>query len=109
MDIDFFIKSLRESDFYIRHIFLNGSCYQFYLLLSKFFPGCEPWISEEQVHIITKYNGKFYDVRGEVSSGGFRPLRQKEVKTVEKWSFQKMNSLKIGECPFCEEPLVYTP
>ena len=109
MDIDFFIENLRESDSYIRHLFLNGSCYRFHLLLSKFFPGCEPWINEEKTHIITKYRGKFYDITGEVPSDGFKPLESKEVERVEKWSFQKTNLIKIGECPFCEEPLVYNP
>lgn len=107
MEINFFIESLRESDSYIRHLFLNGSCYKFHLLLSKFFPGCEAWISEEKIHIITKYDGKFYDIRGEVSSDGFRLLKGSEIKKVEKWSFEKINLLKIGECPFCEEPLVF--
>lgn len=109
MEIEFFIENMRESDSYIKHLFLNGSCYKFHLLLSKFFPGSEPWINEEEDHIITRYKGKFYDIKGEVPSEGFRPLKSSEIEKVENWSFEKMNLLKLGECPFCEEPLVYNP
>jgi len=106
-DINFFIESLRESDFYIKHLFLNGSCYKFHVLLSKFYPGCQPWIDAEMTHVITKFEGKFYDIGGEVKSEGFRPLNDNEIKVVEKWSFHKINQIKLGECPFCEEPLTY--
>lgn len=106
-DIIFFIESLRESDFYIKHLFLNGSCYKFHLLLSKFYPGCEPWVNHKMDHVITKYDEKFYDIRGEVKSNGFRPLQPQEIKIVEKWSFHKINLLKLDECPFCDEPLTY--
>lgn len=107
MKILIFIDSLRETDFYIEHIYLQGGCYQFHLLLAKLFKGCEPYINKSENHIITKYRGKFYDIKGIVSGDQFRPLRKDEISRVSKWSFKDHNLIQLNECPNCEEPLVY--
>ncbi len=107
MSILFFINSLRKTDMYIEHIYLQGGCYKFHLLLSKLFKGCEPYITKNENHIVTKYKNKFYDIRGIVNNPDVRPLRKDEIKRVSKWSFQKHNLIQLHECPNCEEPLIY--
>jgi hypothetical protein len=77
------------------------------LLLSKLFAGCKPYINKQENHIVTKYKGKFYDIKGIVNDEHLRPLRKDEVSRVSKWSFQKHNLIKLNECPNCEEPLIY--
>jgi len=106
-DMILFIDSIRTSDQYIEHIYLEGGCYQFHLLLSKLFKGCEPFINNKENHIVTKYRGKFFDIRGMVDDEIYRPLRPDDIKRVKKWSFHKHNLLKISECPNCDEPLIY--
>lgn len=98
-----FITSLRETDEYIEHIFLNGSCYRFHLLLKKLYPESIPYLSKKEDHVITKIKGRFYDITGIVNSDGYSEL--KDLKKVESWSFHNNNYLKITECPYCEEPI----
>ena len=107
MKILFFIESLRQSDEYIEHIFTQGGCYQFYLLLSKLFSGCEPYISPNKMHVITRHRGKYYDIKGLVSGIGYTPMTPEEIKIAEGWSFRKNNLIQLSECPHCEEPIIY--
>lgn len=109
MDILDLINKLRETDRYIETIYLNGGCYQFHLFLESLFPECMAYINEDKNHIISKYQGKFYDITGEVDPTGFRPLRAGEFRQVEKWSFAKYSYLTVEECPHCLEPLLIEP
>lgn len=107
IDILQFINAIREADEYIETIFLYGSCYRFHLLLKKFFPECEPLIAEHKGHVISEYRGKYYDITGEVSGNGYTLMDHCDLQMAKKWSFYKHNSLKLTECPNCEEPIVY--
>lgn len=107
MNIDQFIKELRNSDEYISHIYTRGGCYKFHLLLSKMYKNTIPYISCTKNHIITKYRGKYYDINGERNNIGYTQLTDEEIPMVMKWSFRKNNLLKLDECPNCEEPLTY--
>lgn len=102
----FFINSLRETDTYIADIYLNGGCYQFHLLLKKLAPRCKPYINKGKSHVITKYQGKYYDITGEVSPNGFTKMTSDEINRALKWSFAKHMALQISECPACEEPII---
>ena len=107
MNIEEFIKELRDTDEYIRYIYTKGSCYKFHVLLSKMYKGSVPYISENKDHIITRYRGKYYDINGEVKNiKGYRELNESDIDMVEKWSFHKNNVLVLKECPYCDEPLV---
>ena len=101
----FLINSIRETDRYIGDIFLNGGCYQFHLFLKKIAPKCEARINKERNHIVTYFKGKHFDIKG-IVEGQFEPLNSCEIEMASKWSFAKNRALKIGECPFCEEPIV---
>lgn len=110
MNIQIFIDELRNSDEYIRHIYTQGGCYRFYVLLSKMYKGCVPYIiaNKTSPHIITRYRGKYYDINGEVSNvNGYVKLKEEDIPMVEKWSFHRHNLLKITECPYCDEPITY--
>lgn len=52
---------------------------QFYLLLKTFFPESNPYISKEKDHVITKYEGKYYDITGEVSGNWYTPMTKSEI------------------------------
>ena len=101
-----FISAIRKTDKYIEMIYMNGACYQFHLLLKTFFPESKPYISKNKDHVITKYDGSFYDITGEVSANRYTPMNDNEINIASKWSFYKTKVIQITECPFCEEPIV---
>lgn len=101
------INSLRESDRYIESIFMMGGCYQFHLFLKNIFPESTPFIHQNKDHITTKIGNNLYDIKGIVENEiEYSPLKKSELKMVKNWNFGKRHFLQIGECPFCEEPLV---
>lgn len=101
-----FINALHQTDRYIEMIYMNGACYQFHLLLKTFFPESKPYISKEKDHVITKYEGKYYDITGEVSGNWYTPMTESEIDMASGWSFHRTKVIQIGECPHCEEPIV---
>lgn len=102
------IDALRESDLYLVDIFTRGSCYRFHLFLKAVYPEAEPFIDEGMNHVISKIGDKFYDIRGVFeNSQKFRPLTENDLEVVEEWSFRGHMLLQIGECPVCEEPIIY--
>ena len=115
MGICEFIDELRSTDRYIKHIYTEGGCYKFHLLLSKMYKGCVPYISHSKDHIITRYKGKFYDINGAVKCispkvnciDGYVPLGKSDIPMVEDWSFHKNNVIVLKDCPHCDEPLIY--
>jgi hypothetical protein len=109
MGINEFIEELRNSDGYIKDIYMFGGCYKFHILLSKMYKNTTPYLSKERDHIITKYKKKYYDIMGEVYDvEGYVMLEMmSEIDRVEKWSFHKNNLIVLGECPNCEEPLTF--
>jgi len=108
MKLETFIEELRNTDLYIQHIYTQGGCYKFHMLLSKMYKNCIPYISQHKNHIITKYKKKYYDINGEVDNlDGYTLLTIEEKLIVERWSFHKNNLLQLTECPVCDEPIVY--
>lgn len=111
MEILTVINSLRESDKYIKTIFLEGGCYQFHLFLKALFPECMAMINVEQDHVITEYNGKYYDIQGELDTidfeeSDFEYIHNDDLGIVEGWSFSGNMILSLGECQYCEEPIL---
>lgn len=45
--------------------FLNGNCYWFAHILKSRFPGGNIYYDTIENHFLFKYNGKFYDIKGE--------------------------------------------
>lgn len=108
MNILKFINELRDSDEYIKHIYMEGSCYKFYILLSKMYKSTTPYISIKKDHIITRYKDRYYDINGEVYDvKDYMVLDEEDIPMVSNWNFRNHNLIKLDECPNCDEPLVY--
>ena len=131
MEILDFIDSLRETDNYIKDIYLNGGCYQFSKLLCKMYRSAKtliyisPCISDKNnididklerlkqpkdiAHAVTLFDGKMYDINGEFESDrNYHVPTKKELEEVEKWSFSRNYLIKLGECPNCETPFFFS-
>jgi len=66
------IGELRGSHTEMEHIFLNGRCFNLYLLLRRIYPQSIPWYNSD--HIITEIDGKYYDITGQVSNKNYQKL-----------------------------------
>lgn len=100
-----FISAIRNSDRYIRGIYINGGCYQFHLILKRFAPNCSPKINARETHVVTYFMGRHFDISGEVK-GDFRDMNEEQIEIAKQWSFAKYHAIQIGECEFCEEPII---
>lgn len=74
INVEDFIKTIRESFIGSEMVYTRGSCYQFFRILKSVFPQAEAWF--DMNHVITLIDGKFYDITGEVKKGGH--LRMEE-------------------------------
>lgn len=102
------IKALRSTDPYIKDIFTRGGCYRFFLFLKKLFPEAQSYINKDKNHVATLINDRLYDITGEIEDHtGWRRMTKQDIAKASKWSFRQHNVLKIGECPYCEEPLTF--
>ena len=104
-----FIETLRETDNYIKDIYMNGGCYQFHLLLKKLYPQAEPYIDENKWHVITEINGDFYDITGIVDPTGFKSMTYEDHLDAKEWSFYQNNLLMLDECDYCGSPYTREP
>lgn len=91
VDVIEFITTIRESFSGSITVYTMGNCYQFYEILKVVFPGAEPF--ESGGHVITKINGKFYDIRGEKDMTIIKAIPVKddriELFTKNKWSDER--------------------
>lgn len=62
--VEEFIATIRDSFIGSQQVYTEGSCYHFYLILKQVFPDAKPYY--DTYHILTKIDGKFYDITGEV-------------------------------------------
>ncbi len=106
MGIKELIKNLRETDSYIETIFMQGGCYKFHLFLKSLFPDSMALINKDEDHIITRICGEYYDITGEVSDSGYCLINKRQNNIVEGWTFSGRMFLSIGECKYCEEPVL---
>lgn len=107
------IRTLREADEYIKAIFTNGGCWQFYKFLKLLYPEAIPFKAAttkqgEFVHIVTRIGQRFFDITGEVHAEEFAscvPVEAADVPEFEQWSFSR-NNLLMKRCPHCEEEIL---
>jgi hypothetical protein len=64
MTVESFITQVRDSFDDSVRVYTEGSCLHFYLILKEVFPNAKPWLCEQEQHIYTEIDGKFYDIRG---------------------------------------------
>lgn len=101
-----FIKTMRESDGYIQHIYTQGGCYQFYLILKVIYPQAVPYINTAKTHVAAKLFGRLVDIEGPVENeADYSPLQPEDLKKCEGWSFYRNMLLRVKECPNCGESI----
>lgn len=103
-----------QTDAYIKIIYMQGGCYQFYKLLKYLFPQAIAYLvkhddkSTQFDHIITNIDGKFYDITGEIKLSQYqehRKLTLEDLNIVENWGFSKRYFLgKV--CDSCGEIVI---
>lgn len=90
------IDTLRNSDELIKEIYLNGSCYQFYLFLKTIYPQAIPYINHSKDHIASKIFEKLFDINGIIEDETEYVLLTKEESDICKsWSFSKKFKLLV--------------
>jgi len=105
MDVLKVIDALRQTDYYIDVIFMQGACYKFHLFLKALFPDAKPLINNDKDHVVSLVDGKLYDITGEVDGAGYRELSGEDLKLVRTWTFAGNKLISLGECQNCEEPI----
>lgn len=86
-----FIKVIRESFGDSSIIYKWGGCYGFYTILKHLFPEAVAYFSDEDHdHILSKINGRYYDIDGEYDTEyhDFKESKAKKltVRNHEIWS-----------------------
>ena len=100
MNIESFIKTIRESFHGSVRVYTSGSCYQFYLILKQVYPNAVAYYEND--HVVTKIDNKYYDITGEVEGDFIQfSLMALFVKTDIKNN--RFGITGYIECPHCEE------
>ena len=72
-----FIASIRNAFPDAAIIFLYGGCYSLYTILKQIYPQAHPYMTKNEEHIVTRINGRFYDILGEhIRLDGSAPERK---------------------------------
>lgn len=103
-----FLKALKDSDFYIQHIYTNGGCFQLYKILKTIWPQAKPYTNTYIAHVATMIDGVLYDIHGRIKTcdpNEFMLMSKEQMEEAENWSFAGNNDLYYGECPICDEPI----
>lgn len=61
----YFLSALRSAANIMVEIYTNGGCYRLHELLKILYPSATAY-SNRDAHVITKIEGRFYDINGEV-------------------------------------------
>lgn len=83
-----FISEIRNSHSRMVDIFSLGSCLNFYLILRKVYPESIPLYNID--HVVTKIDGRCYDITGCVSCKGYLPFSEYYDKKGISRSFKQM-------------------
>lgn len=90
VDVNLFIKTIRESFQSSTAVYTCGCCYQFYEILKVVFPEAEPYYDGN--HVWTKIDGKFYDIKGECK---FEPPHIRLIKELNDVERKTLNRFKL--------------
>jgi len=61
-----FLEELRNANPIVKDMFLVGSCFNLYMALRALFPEAKCYYSQKHGHAITKIEGCYYDISGEI-------------------------------------------
>lgn len=85
-DILKFIDAVRESLNNSVHLYTNGNCYGFALLLRHQYPEAVIWYDRIEGHVYTRIGAAWYDIRGiHYKRGDKRPLDHREGHRPHRW------------------------
>ena len=102
-----FIAAMRNADDYMEHIFMQGGCFQFYVILKTVFADAKPMMNKAENHVATRIGQHLYDINGKLSAkeaAEFTDMTESQFQTALDWRFSKHMMLAGGECIACGEP-----
>lgn len=85
------IRAIRGSIKGAEYIYTNGSCFQFFLILNSIVPEAEAYYNSD--HVITKINGRYYDVTGEVECTNHLSMKEHYPEELKKLTKKVRNSV----------------
>ena len=95
---DVLISALNKTDYYLTIIFTRGDCFKFYEFLKQLYPDAEPYLRLlDKNHVITKINGKYYDITGEIKNV-FVPTTDEDIFPDNSIPYILMTDKDIKEC-----------
>lgn len=90
------IKAVREISPLMIRICKEGSCYRFFEVLKAVFPDAKPFYNDE-MHVLTKIDGKYYDISGEVMGGNPQPMSKDQIKSQSRYvSDLRLSAIDYG-------------
>lgn len=92
-----FLDELRDASDDMYEVFTEGSCFRLYLILKTIFPQAKPYWSEVQGHAITKIDGKYYDIGGELKEEYVKMKDYYRIKKKDIRSYSIMKYKSKGE------------
>lgn len=109
-----FINALRNSDDYIRDIYMNGGCYNLFKVLKVLYPSAVAFkvkicnTDKKHNHIVTRINNNFYDIEGIADDKYFDKVivKEKDIKEISQWRFSKTKCL-FKRCNNCGEEVLF--
>ena len=86
------IRLIRDSHSEMTNIFSYGSCMNFHFILKHHYPQAELYYSILHGHVITKIDGQFYDITGQVTRDleEYQPLKTLYSEKRYRRSIQQM-------------------
>lgn len=93
------IRELKGSYHLMSEIFTNGSCFKLTKILKTMFPSAVAMYSEKDGHWITKIDGKYYDIHGQ--------LDVKYVKQQEYEEKDRTTEVSADVCQYGGQPVRY--
>ncbi len=86
------IRLIRDSHSEMGNIFTGGSCMNFYFILRHHYPQASLYYSILHGHVITKIDGQFYDITGQVTKDlkDFEPLKTLYSEKMYRSSIKQM-------------------
>lgn len=92
IDIEDFIRSVRDSFSGAEYVYMNGSCYRFAKILKGVYPEGE--LLENFDHVYFKLDHKYYDIRGEVYPVGVHQDLEKAKEPTRHGKFDLINFVR---------------
>lgn len=83
-----FLDALRSSHPDIEALYMEGRCFDLFMILRTLWPDAQPYHSHSEGHIYTKLDDRFYDIRGRRYRlpSDLGPLNYREGHAPHRWA-----------------------